>query len=72
MSACAARRRDDDNDGNGVTGDDDNMATGDNGSRCACSSGLLCLGRAADDLARAAPSLAAAELASGGGRGGAG
>jgi hypothetical protein len=30
-------RDDNDDDGDGVTGDDDNMATGDNGLRCACS-----------------------------------
>jgi hypothetical protein len=58
-------------DGDGVKGDNDDMATGDNGSRCACSIGSLCLGRAADASARAAPSLAVAAFASGGGRGGA-
>jgi len=33
---------DNDNDGNGVMGDDNAMATGDNGLHCACSFGLLC------------------------------
>ena len=65
------RRCDGDDDGNGVMGDDNDMATGDNGSCCACLFGLLCRGRAADASAHAARLPAAAAFAGGGGRGGA-
>ena len=40
--ARTARRRKDKNDGNGVTGDNNDMAMSDNGSRCACLFGSLC------------------------------
>ena len=39
---CKLHPSDDDEDGDGVTGDDDDMATGNNGSRCACLFGSLC------------------------------
>ncbi len=70
-SAHAARWRDDNDYGDGVTDDDGDMATGDNCSRCVCSFGPLSLGPPADASARAARSPAAAAFAGSGGRGGA-
>jgi len=61
VSACAVWC-DNDDDGDGMTGEDVDMATGDNGLCCACSFGSLCRGRAADASAGAAPSPGAAAV----------